>query len=281
MKLYYKSVLVYLILAVSLGVNAQVKYSVEYDQNNNTFTAGIYSETVLDEPYNRSSNLQFVFKFSEQVEETKLINLTSLIDGIDWLQAAKFKPLDSTEEFELIAIAMNQLSTTSISIVANEFIPLFSFQMKDENCFGIIELIRNDSEEVSIARASQLNFTQNFSVLGFGGNAFNGFVNETIICNDFVSDVESLGDELAQVSVYPNPTIDYLFVGFSEDLKEQNLNLDLYNVKGERIVSNYVEKSIENGNYLLDVSELTAGTYVIKIHSGNRIIHKEKVVLIK
>lgn len=74
---------------------------------------------------------------------------------------------------------------------------------------------------------------------------------------------------LQPVSVYPNPTSNYLNI-----INAQNANVEIINITGQTVMS------IENLNHhqIVDVSTLSPGTYFIKINDGNEIEHKKIVI---
>lgn len=80
-----------------------------------------------------------------------------------------------------------------------------------------------------------------------------------------VPQVESLEEfKSFNVSVYPNPSSDYVQVAVEEDF-----TYDLYNISGKRILSGKASKKEQ-----LDLSMLPAGTYIMSIQVGE----KRKVV---
>ena len=65
------------------------------------------------------------------------------------------------------------------------------------------------------------------------------------------------------ILIYPNPTSDYLFIDYNEELEAK-----VYNLNGKLILSEYI---IEK----LDISCLKKGYYIVKFSDGsNELIHK-------
>ncbi|HET8809324.1 MAG TPA: T9SS type A sorting domain-containing protein [Flavobacteriaceae bacterium] len=65
-----------------------------------------------------------------------------------------------------------------------------------------------------------------------------------------------------EISVYPNPTHDNLFIANAE-----NASIEIFNVLGKRIV---VQSDIAS-NEQINVSNLQTGTYFIRITSENKV----------
>ncbi|MBK8875353.1 MAG: T9SS type A sorting domain-containing protein [Bacteroidia bacterium] len=63
------------------------------------------------------------------------------------------------------------------------------------------------------------------------------------------------------LSLIPNPVKDFLTIQFSDQFHSPIDEIYLYNSKGEKILSHPLNKN----EFRLDVSQLSAGTYFIKI----------------
>ena len=70
---------------------------------------------------------------------------------------------------------------------------------------------------------------------------------------------ESIIDK--QISVYPNPSSDYLFIQLPNNEKLESL--ELYNVEGRR--KDHKSIRTDFNSYKIDVSHLTQGLYFLKM----------------
>ena len=70
---------------------------------------------------------------------------------------------------------------------------------------------------------------------------------------------------------FPNPAENYITIDFKPVLKSANqLYLAIYNTIGQILIQNKLTKSeMENGNIVLDISNLRAGFYVSRITGYN------------
>jgi len=87
------------------------------------------------------------------------------------------------------------------------------------------------------------------------------------------------------LSVFPNPTSDYVYIGFSNTKNIKNLNADIYNISGKKV------NSYNFGNFNSGVSKLrfdlknnkgnklSSGTYYINMYSNN--FKKNTKIIIK
>ena len=76
-------------------------------------------------------------------------------------------------------------------------------------------------------------------------------------------------NEIAELNIYPNPATD--IIRFKSD---ENLNVEIYNYNGTLLISNTV-----NLNGSLNISDLKAGTYIIKAEGKNKVYLGKILVL--
>jgi hypothetical protein len=74
-------------------------------------------------------------------------------------------------------------------------------------------------------------------------------------------------------SVYPNPADD--FIGINVEANGNSVDMELYNILGERILSN----SLGHGNNQIDVSNLTNGVYFCTILKNGNAVETKKIVI--
>lgn len=88
--------------------------------------------------------------------------------------------------------------------------------------------------------------------------------------NDAVS-VKNIAHSKTNVSVYPNPTTDFITVSVENTISKR-FNVRIADISGKTL------KNIDsNGNSKIDVKDLPAGTYLMYIDDG-KIVHTEKFV---
>ncbi len=87
-----------------------------------------------------------------------------------------------------------------------------------------------------------------------------------------------------QITCYPNPAKNYLFINFKVTNSDESTNISIYDLKGN-MLNTIVSSTLESHNYvfkwdLADASgnRLPAGTYIISIKSGSK-LHSTKVVI--
>ncbi len=73
--------------------------------------------------------------------------------------------------------------------------------------------------------------------------------------------------ENIEFKVYPNPASDKIVLDIDSAIINQNANVTLYGVQGNLI---FQQKNISNNN-IIDISELSAGIYILKLKTENKI----------
>ena len=74
-------------------------------------------------------------------------------------------------------------------------------------------------------------------------------------------------NEMEMISVYPNPTQDVIYIGANNDLSVQRV--EVFNVTGQKVMS-----STES---VINVSELGAGMYIVRVTTDDRIVIRSVV----
>jgi hypothetical protein len=87
-----------------------------------------------------------------------------------------------------------------------------------------------------------------------------------------------IGDNptLVKVTVFPNPVKDIVNVNFDTPVKQPIV--ETFNVNGQRVLAPSNGHNDASGNTSLDMSAFAPGLYVVKVYSGNEIIHVQKIL---
>ncbi len=80
------------------------------------------------------------------------------------------------------------------------------------------------------------------------------------------------------ISVYPNPTIDYVTLNFNME-KTAAISVDLYDMNGKNVISLFQDQAKFGQNiFTFSTAPLAAGIYFAAITSEEKIIYKQKIV---
>ncbi|MDR2125437.1 MAG: T9SS type A sorting domain-containing protein [Prevotellaceae bacterium] len=87
---------------------------------------------------------------------------------------------------------------------------------------------------------------------------------------------ETSGAEVASVVLAPNPSADYIRMMWTDDTENITAKrIEIYNMNGRLM-------KIENcSNNIINVSDLQAGTYIVRIYSGEKIKETKKIIVSK
>lgn len=108
---------------------------------------------------------------------------------------------------------------------------------------------------------------------GYIGTGTNG-----INFNDFwqfnpIDNSIGLEQNQVEVKVYPNPVVDDLHIQCL-GLLSDNLEVSIFDITGKLLVKDHLLYFQQN----IDVANLIAGNYILKIGNGGQIIHEEKLI---
>jgi hypothetical protein len=81
------------------------------------------------------------------------------------------------------------------------------------------------------------------------------------------------------VSIYPNPTKDYIYINFESNTNEY-IYIQLYNLEGKLLKNIYQGKTLNNYTQISsNTSEIPSGIYIVSIQSGSNIYHQKIQVI--
>jgi hypothetical protein len=84
----------------------------------------------------------------------------------------------------------------------------------------------------------------------------------------YVNSVKSIEGSL-DVTVYPNPANDRLFVSF-DNAKNESTSLQLFNLQGKEFAVDYNNADLRNGRAELNLQSLSKGMYFLSIQIGDK-----------
>ncbi len=85
-----------------------------------------------------------------------------------------------------------------------------------------------------------------------------------------ISGIEETNNNASNISVYPNPAADRVFINISE---RKDLVMQIYNVVGECVL----QRELNNGENEITISSLPKGIYVIKISGADYAIQRKLI----
>lgn len=236
------------------------------------------------------------------------VSNTALIVGVTEMVDVEvtFSPDNATEYSGDITITSD--ATTTVSTVAVSGTGLgstieltgnlaFDDIAIGESTYAILTISNNGTEQLDIA---SITLPEGFSaskttLVVVGGDSkdivvtfsptsaenYSGVV--TVTCNAISGtntiDVSGTGvnptgindNEMTELAVYPNPTVDVLRIKNSTNM-EVNI-IEIYNMDGKKL---YYDASVNSVNPEINVSEFMHGTYVLRINNNHNIVFTKK-----
>ena len=83
----------------------------------------------------------------------------------------------------------------------------------------------------------------------------------------------SIEEETVEVSLYPNPANEIVNIALNGN--DNNMNVDIYNVLGEAVLT----QTLSNGVNTINTSNLVGGVYFYSIRRGDKVIETKKLVI--
>ena len=75
-------------------------------------------------------------------------------------------------------------------------------------------------------------------------------------------------DVKSQISIYPNPVIDNLYVNVGVGTQD-NVLVEIATLYGQKIATETFTPSV-NASYRINVSDLSAGVYILKVQTADK-----------
>ena len=115
---------------------------------------------------------------------------------------------------------------------------------------------KTNAEIMQLVRESGSQFSAPDFMLGYGIPDLMSALNSTLSIKDFENDND--------ISIYPNPTKDYIFVKMPSN--ESKLTITLFDVLGKQVL----QHSMNRNNMQIDISSLSKGIYIINAKFKNK-----------
>ena len=80
-----------------------------------------------------------------------------------------------------------------------------------------------------------------------------------------------------KLSLYPNPTSDYLNIYYENEVQKQNLTFSVVDALG-RVLNSYTTADISEKTYIFPVSDLGAGIYFLEVRQDGVLLETEQFV---
>ncbi len=262
-----------------LGTNlllGQVKFKLSLLSDGKTYQVSMIPEVTFQSPLNVTSTAQVTLKAPTRgLEVDQIFNLQ---DGVEWEpNSMTERPIEAPES-DYLSFGLVTQGTDKIVYEAGVEVPLFAFTNFLE-CQGKIALMDNSNDPFAIPNSRQVNIGNQITVLGAQGDAYIGNATESeVLCGDNLTAIENIDPTKVNLSLFPNPATDYVFVAFSWDRKAAPIKLKLMDVNGKLIQEKTIEIIKGNNQTKMDIQSLAQGNYFIELIGDNWKISADQFV---
>ncbi len=270
--------LIGLLLFVSAGLMAQVKFKLSLLEDGETYQVSLISAATFDAPLNTTSTGQVTLKApTKGLAVDKLYNLQA---GVIWEPNSLTEAPSESPEFDYVSFGLVSQGTKDLNYEAGVEIPLFAFTNFLE-CQGEITLIDNINDPFTPPNSKNVNVGNQLTILGAQGDAYIGNSNEhSVPCGENLTAIENIALHKINLSLFPNPSTDYLKASFDWDRQSQAVKLTVLDMNGKAVIEQI--STIQKGNNQLQIAvhKLVQGNYFIEIAGTDWKITSEQFVKI-
>jgi len=156
----------------------------------------------------------------------------------------------------------------------------------------VVGNVNNEELSIKIYDAESDQIYDNYEILIFEDNSTIGTIQEPFITNFFSTSVcEDIIPE-ANFQLFPNPFIlnngrNSLNLKFSPKSVDENSDIMIYNIKGQKIIAlDLQESNINTGSIIWDGynsnnKQVSSGIYFIRLQSGGTVVSTKRCIIIK
>lgn len=203
------------VIATIFMTTAQVQFKLTMLEDGETYQVSLIPEKTWTHPYNITSTAQVTIKVPTNSFEVK--DLTSLQLDIEWQDNSRSDAPAEAPDTDYISFGLASLGTVDFNYEAGVEMPLFQFK-NALPCQGSVILMDNTEDPFMAPNSRSANVGNSITIFGARGEAYRGNVAtfSEIPCQaDFSTSIEKEEIIAEELTVYPNPAINEVFVDMS------------------------------------------------------------------
>ena len=264
-----------LFFAITWG-NAQVKFKLSLLEDGKTYQVSIISEVTYKTPLNLTSTGQVTLKTpSKGFAVDQIFNLQ---EEVVWEPNSLTEGPAESPNFDYISFGLVSQGTKKIKYEAGVEVPLFAFTNLLE-CQGEITLIDNLNDPFAPPNSKQVNVGNQLTILGAQGDAYIGnTVESKVPCAGYTTAFENIALTRINLTLFPNPTSEYLTTNFEWYRKGETAQLTILNMSGKKVIEEEVTIIQGSNQTRIDVQKLAQGNYFLEITGADWKITSEQFV---
>ena len=224
------TLLIYCLLLITNGLVAQVKFKLVLLEDGKTYQVSLIPEVTFTNPLNLTSTGQVTLKApSKGVAVDQIFNLQ---EGVIWERNSLTESPAESPDFDYISFGLVTQGTKNLKYEKGVEVPLFAFTNLLE-CQGTITLIDNWTDAFAPPNSKNVNVGNQLTILGAQGDAYIGNVLENSVpCGGNLTALEHIELNKINLTLFPNPSVDYLTTSFDWGRKGETAKLTILSRNG-------------------------------------------------
>lgn len=156
-------------------IEAQVKFKLSYDTEDELYTVSIIPNETFESPDNITGTGQVTIRVPSNYFEPA--NVTNLHDQMVWHANSRTDSPIEAVDFDYVSFGLMNPGVSNPDYKAGEEIQLFSFE-NAYGCTGGIEIVDNYKDPFMAPNSKSVNIGNSLTIFGAGGEAWAGLVGD-------------------------------------------------------------------------------------------------------
>jgi hypothetical protein len=257
----------FILVAVLFATNtieAQVKFKMTYDTEEERYTVSIIPSETYEAPSNITGTGQVTIRVPSNYFEPA--NVTNLHDQMVWHANSRTDSPIEAAEWDYISFGLMNPGVSNPDYEAGKEIQLFSFE-NAYGCTGEIELVDNAKDPFMAPNSKSVNIGNSITVFGAGGEAYSGLIGEGKV-NCMTTSTTDLA-EITEFSVFPNPVFDFVNIEIYWEQEAEDATLRITDSAGKIIRREYIELQNGANTFQYDATNFASGVYWIEVEGND------------
>ncbi len=257
-----------LTMALAIGattLQAQVKFKLSFDTDRELYTVSMVSMVEYAEPMNLTGTGQVTIRVPAGKFELDRYKDQNAITK--WEPNARNNSPVEAPEWDYISFGLINDGLVRLPFREGVEVPLFIFANR-LGCTGPVELVDNETDPFMAPNSQHANVGNELAVLGAGGDAYEGILEEgSVDCLSALNN-EMLG-RMEGYNLYPIPTAKLLNFEFIWLLDNQDVDLHVQDASGKLVSVKKYALHPGHNHLKIDVKTLAGGAYSIKLFGSD------------
>ncbi|MCR9287755.1 T9SS type A sorting domain-containing protein [Saprospiraceae bacterium] len=245
-------------------IEAQVKFKLSYDTEDELYTVSIIPNETFESPDNITGTGQVTIRVPSNYFEPA--NVTNLHDQMVWHANSRTDSPIEAADFDYVSFGLMNPGVSNPDYKAGEEIQLFSFE-NAYGCTGGIEIVDNYKDPFMAPNSKSVNIGNSLTIFGAGGEAWAGLVGDGKV-NCMTTSTTDLA-EITEFSVFPNPVSDFVNVEVYWEQESTDATLKIVDASGKTLKRDYIELKNGANTFRYEASNFSSGVYWIEIEGND------------